>query len=295
MSARRGASRTLGAVMAGAALGATGAGGTALLLYSGQGFLRAAGLLVSSTIMALAAGLWAGAPEPGDDVRTAPRWAALVVMLLVGGAFAAFWTGREAVRTHPVGGASAVLLVLALPAYAAGALLAALQARDRAETDGTAGIGPAAAAGAALGVLAAMSFLIQTLEAHGLYFAATAAVTAAALLDRGATTGRERDMRDHVAIITGAGHAGQLGFAIARRFIAAGARVVITSRSGDLEELARQLGDDERVAAVHADLLDDAALQRVLDTARERFGRVDSVINTAGGLTLVRTLAQTSD
>jgi len=283
--------RAPGALIAGIALGATAAGGTALLLYSGSGFLRAAGLLISSTIMALAAGLWAGAPEDDERVAPGPRWFALVIMLLIGGVFAGLWTARDTLRDHPVGGAAAVLLVLALPAYTAGALLAALHAREPDSRSG--GVGAAAAAGGALGVLFAMSFLIRTLDANSLYYAAAVLVSVASLLDRGPATSRH-NMRPHVAIITGVGSAGQLGFALAQRFLREGARVVITSRSESIHELAATLGT-AHVAAVQADLLDDAALQRVLDTARDRFGGVDSVIHAAGGLTLIRDVAHTAD
>jgi hypothetical protein len=84
--------RNLAALAAGLTLGATAAAGTALLLYTGQGFLRAAGLLVSSTIMAVAAGVWAGGPDPqqaGAPVQSRGRWVLLIVSLLAGGVFAA--------------------------------------------------------------------------------------------------------------------------------------------------------------------------------------------------------------
>lgn len=62
--------RTFAALIVGMALGATGAGGTALLLYTGQGFLRAAGLLVASTIMAVGAGVWAGGYDRAHTGRS---------------------------------------------------------------------------------------------------------------------------------------------------------------------------------------------------------------------------------
>ena len=87
MTAARARGRTLAALAAGVTLGAAASAGTALLLYTGQGFLRAAGLLVSSTLMAIAAGLWAGAPEPGSArmVRTRVRWMGFIVALIAGG------------------------------------------------------------------------------------------------------------------------------------------------------------------------------------------------------------------
>ena len=294
------ARRTLAALAAGLALGGTMAAGNALLLYTGQGFLRAAGLLISSTIMAVAAGVWAGAPDPHGPARSVEsrgRWILAIVSLALGGAFAAFWVMRPDVREAAAGGALAVLLVLALPAYAAGALLLALHARERLplRPQDTGSVAAAGTAGTALGVLLATTILIQNLEAWGVFIAGAGLLILAAALEwqrAGARTGA-RDMTDHVAIITGVGSAGQVGYAIAARFIAAGARVVVTDRSPEVAELARSLGDADAVTGVQADLLVDEDVARIVSTARDRFGRVDSLINVAGGLSVMGSIAGT--
>jgi NAD(P)-dependent dehydrogenase (short-subunit alcohol dehydrogenase family) len=291
--------RALAAVLVGLALGAMAAGGTALLLYTGSGFLKAAGLLVSSTIMAVAAGLWAGAPDgSGAPVRTRGRWIAAIASMLIGGFFAALWSGREPLRALAIGGALAVLLVLALPAYAAGSLLAGLHARDRARLPRLApgGVAAGATAGAALGVLLGTTVLIQTLEPFGVYYAAAAVLSFASLLDwrpgpRPLRNGGP-EMVGHIVLITGVGARGQLGFAVARRFLDAGARVVITSRSDAAESLAAELGDG--VLGVRADLLVDDDVARLFDIVAERFGRLDALINIAGGLTVSGSIEQTS-
>jgi NAD(P)-dependent dehydrogenase (short-subunit alcohol dehydrogenase family) len=297
------ARRTLAALAAGMALGAAMAAGNALLLYTGQGFLRAAGLLVSSTIMALAAGVWAGAPEGGHAgggaaVESRGRWLLMIAALFIGGAFAAFWFGRPDLRDAAAGGALAVLLVLGFPAYSAGALLVALHARERAglkpRESGSAAA--AAVAGAAFGVLLATTILIQNLEAYGIFYAGAALLTLASVLEwrpagdhAGAT-----DMTDHVAIITGVGSAGQVGYAVAARFLAAGARVVVTGRSSEVEALARSLGDEDAVVGVQADLLVEDDVARIMTAARQHFGRADSLVNVAGGLSVTGSISETT-
>jgi NAD(P)-dependent dehydrogenase (short-subunit alcohol dehydrogenase family) len=294
--------RSLAALAAGATLGAVAAAGIALLLYTGQGFLRAAGLLVSSTIMAVAAGLWAGGPDPEAPhapVQSRGRWVALIVALLAGGVFTALWGARAPLRELALGGALAVLLVLALPAYAAGALIVALHSRERAAAraeggDGAAGsVGAMATAGAAIGVLLATTVLIQNLEAYGIYYAAAGVLTLASLLEWQRTTGAG-SMNDHVALITGVGDSGQVGYAVAERFLQAGARVVVTDIGGDVEALAGGLGPESRVAAVRGDLTRDDDIAAVISLVRDRFGRLDSLINVAGGLTLMRPVADTT-
>jgi NAD(P)-dependent dehydrogenase (short-subunit alcohol dehydrogenase family) len=296
--------------LVGATLGVTVAAGNALLLYTGQGFLRAAGLLVSSAMMAVAAGVWAGTPEVPEDVPASSRarWIALVLALLAGGAFTALWGSRPALRELPVGGAFAVLLVLAVPAYAAGTLLVGLYVRDGggaagsrnpAGLDGSSSVAAAALAGAAIGVLLATTVLIQRIEPWGIYYGGAALLTAAALMEwRTSAHGHrkaEMDMRDYVVIITGAGDRGQLGFAIARLFAGAGARLALTGRSPDVEELADELGGDGGMAfGIAADLTDARAIERLMHAVRERYGRVDVLVNTAGGLSVTGPVAETS-
>jgi NAD(P)-dependent dehydrogenase (short-subunit alcohol dehydrogenase family) len=290
--------RGIAALAAGATIGATTAAGTALLLYTGQGFLRAVGLLISSTIMAVAAGVWAGAPDDrGAAVQTRARWAAVVVALLAGGAFAAVWMTRGPLRELAFGGALAVLLVLALPAYAAGALLAGIYAREQqglARSEGG-GIAAMSLAGAALGVLLATTVLIQNLEPYGIYYGAAGVLILLSVIEqRARTDSGVTDMRNHVAIITGVGSSGQLGFAVARRFLDAGARVLVTGISPEVEGLGRLLADDGRVIAVRADLTRDDDVDRLLAVVLERFGRLDSLINVAGGLSVMKSVADTT-
>lgn len=87
-------------------------------------------------------------------------------------------------------------------------------------------------------------------------------------------------LNGQTAVITGGAQG--LGFAIAQRFIAEGARVVL----GDLnleatEEAAARLGSDVAVA-VRTDVTSAADVDALVAVAIERFGGLDVMVNNAG-------------
>jgi 3-oxoacyl-[acyl-carrier protein] reductase len=85
-------------------------------------------------------------------------------------------------------------------------------------------------------------------------------------------------LTDRVYLVTG-GSKG-LGFATAAALVAEGARVVLTGRSGEaVESAAAELG----AVGVACDNADPATPDRLLDVARERFGRVDGLLLSVGG------------
>ena len=85
---------------------------------------------------------------------------------------------------------------------------------------------------------------------------------------------------DRVAVVTGA--SGVLGGAIAQGLAAAGARVgLLARRRSPLEALAESLGD--RSIVLEADVLDVAQLERARTAVLDRWGRVDVLVNAAGG------------
>jgi NAD(P)-dependent dehydrogenase (short-subunit alcohol dehydrogenase family) len=297
MTAAHARGRTLAALAVGITLGSAASAGIALLLYTGQGFLRATGLLVSSTMMAVAAGLWGGAPEPAaaSQVSTRGRWVALIAALAGGGLACTLWGVRPPLRDLAWGGAIAVLLALALPAYAAGTLLAGLHARDR--PHGSGALAAAATAGSAFGILLAATVLIPNLEPYGIYYGGAALLAFVSIFDRGRTRAPAAggmDMNDRVVIVTGAADQGQLGYLIARRFLDAGARVVISARSAALEDSAASLEPFGDVLAVRADLGRDDDVSRLIAATRERFGRLDALINVAGGLSVIASVEDTT-
>jgi 3-oxoacyl-[acyl-carrier protein] reductase len=93
-----------------------------------------------------------------------------------------------------------------------------------------------------------------------------------------------------VAVVTGASSG--LGDAYARALAAAGARVVVTARRAELvDALAREL---PQAVAVVGDVADPAHAERVVGAAMSAFGRLDALINNAGGVR-DRTLLKMTD
>jgi 3-oxoacyl-[acyl-carrier protein] reductase len=85
------------------------------------------------------------------------------------------------------------------------------------------------------------------------------------------------------AIVTGAGSAEGIGFAIARKLLAAGAHVAITSTTERIQERARELdASGKRVLAFVADLTQETAAQKLVETVLQRSGRIDILVNNAG-------------
>ena len=101
-------------------------------------------------------------------------------------------------------------------------------------------------------------------------------------------------MNGKVAMVTGVGARGQVGYAIAQRLLRAGAHVIITGRGPVVEELAAELAAEGDVTAVIADLLSDDDVDRLVTSARDRYGRLDALINVAGGLSVIKPIAETS-
>ncbi|MEV7285999.1 SDR family oxidoreductase [Streptomyces sp. NPDC093252] len=87
-------------------------------------------------------------------------------------------------------------------------------------------------------------------------------------------------LKDRVYIVTGATRG--LGNAVARELVADGAKVVVTGRDErTAAEAARALGPN--AAGVAADNADPGAAERLIATARERFGGLDGVLVSVGG------------
>lgn len=86
-----------------------------------------------------------------------------------------------------------------------------------------------------------------------------------------------------VAVITGAGKG--IGAGIARAFAEAGADVVLAARTeSDLHQVAEDIiAMGRRALVVPTDVLDFAQLQQLVDASMADFGRIDIVVNNAGG------------
>ena len=87
-------------------------------------------------------------------------------------------------------------------------------------------------------------------------------------------------LQDKVVLVTGGGSG--LGRAMGERFLALGAKLVITGRRKEvLEQTASELPGD--VLAVPCDVRDPAAVAALIDAAEARFGQVDVLVNNAAG------------
>ena len=99
-----------------------------------------------------------------------------------------------------------------------------------------------------------------------------------------------------VAIVTGVSGDGQVGQAVAKALAESGAALAICARSQDkvearAEEL-RQVGAS--VLAVAGSLTDEAQVRRLIDGAMKEYGRIDILVNLAGGLTRYKSAVEHS-
>ncbi len=105
-------------------------------------------------------------------------------------------------------------------------------------------------------------------------------------------------LKGQVALITGAGRPKGLGLAIATRLAAEGVRIVLHDRgaiageiapahgvgvTSDLEAAAAGLrASGAEVLTVTGELLNEAAMQAIVEAADQAFGRLDILVNNAG-------------
>ncbi len=89
-------------------------------------------------------------------------------------------------------------------------------------------------------------------------------------------------IENKVTIISGA--SGGLGVTVSRAFYEAGATlVVLGSQLAGVQELAASLGSPERILPLAANLTDPAGAAEIVQATLARFGRVDILLNLAGG------------
>ena len=86
------------------------------------------------------------------------------------------------------------------------------------------------------------------------------------------------DMTGKVAIVSGGGKG--VGLGITKRFLEAGADVVICGRSAP--ETLPRVGDKEAIFVV-VDVKDVEQIQSCVNLTVEKFGRLDTLVNNAGG------------
>lgn len=299
------------AMVAGGALSVAVEVGGSLLLYGGAGELRAGGALLAVALAALGAGYWAGRPD-GTEKGAPPstwKWFAAAASMVLAAAFAAWWLS-SAHRQHAGWQALAVIVLLGVPAYAVGGLLAVLQLRREVEQRPVRGgvMVPALAGGALAAVVTALVVPrvggVLTLFDCGLLLgllgatesrAGSGPLTGAA----GERTGERKGFMDNVVLVTGVGRRGQVGYAVARALLQAGAKVVVTNIHDSVRALAEDLGREvdapDRIVARTADLTRGFEAGQLVELAQKTFGRLDAVVNVAGGLSVIKPVTDTSD
>jgi NAD(P)-dependent dehydrogenase (short-subunit alcohol dehydrogenase family) len=86
---------------------------------------------------------------------------------------------------------------------------------------------------------------------------------------------------DKVAIVTGG--AGDLGFAIAEAYSAAGAFVVLVGRNlNNLEVAIKKLSNPHRAIVVTADVSDEEQVNAMVETVIKKYGCIDILVTAAG-------------
>src|SRR5206468_3753359 len=90
-------------------------------------------------------------------------------------------------------------------------------------------------------------------------------------------------LTDKVAIVTGAGRG--IGQAIALAFAEMGAHVVCAARTDkEIEATAARAGAfGQRALAIRCDVTDPSQIENVVRATMTEFGRVDLLVNNAGG------------
>ena len=94
-------------------------------------------------------------------------------------------------------------------------------------------------------------------------------------------------LQNRVAIITGVSHAGQVGFALASAFALEGAKLSISSRRAErVQSRVQELQSrGATVIGITADLTTEEGANRLIRETVEQYGRIDILVNLAGGLT----------
>ena len=83
------------------------------------------------------------------------------------------------------------------------------------------------------------------------------------------------------AIVTGGG--GTLGNTLVRTLAQAGSDVVVVTRSSPQDEIVEEIRElGRRAIALHADVSNEASVERMVERAIETFGKVDLLVNNAG-------------
>src|SRR5699024_8716469 len=88
-------------------------------------------------------------------------------------------------------------------------------------------------------------------------------------------------LHESVALITGGGSG--IGQAVAERYLAEGARVVITGRDQSrLDEVVKATSDPSRILGIAADARKASEMREAVETTVEHFGKLTTLVPNAG-------------
>lgn len=101
-------------------------------------------------------------------------------------------------------------------------------------------------------------------------------------------------LAERVVLVTGVSHDGQVGQSVAQALAERGARLAIAARSREqVDARAAELRTaGARVLALAVDLAAEDQVRQAVDRVVSEFGRVDVLINLAGGLTRYKPLVE---
>lgn len=101
------------------------------------------------------------------------------------------------------------------------------------------------------------------------------------------------EMKDKIVVVTGG--AGNLGTAAVKRFYGAGARVAVIDRERDMvtSVFGDEIPEGDYCLYVAGNLLDEASVAEMTQKIMDRFGRIDVLINIAGGFSMGPPLHET--
>nr|WP_298410763.1 L-iditol 2-dehydrogenase [uncultured Halomonas sp.] len=91
-------------------------------------------------------------------------------------------------------------------------------------------------------------------------------------------------LSEKVAVVTGGARG--IGLAIARRYLAEGAKVIVAdidkgAIEDAVERLQNEVGGSERVMGAHLDVCDQASIDGLVKAVIQRFGGIDILVNNA--------------
>jgi len=150
-----------------------------LLLYAGEGLLRATTLLLATLLGAFSLGLWSAPRWEGDRTVAAirRRWLLALLAYAVGASTTAAWTMLGGLASSGFTRGLGLALLAGGPMYGSGVVLGALSGGAIAPA---VSIGAAAAAGAAFGVVATGWILVPYLTPLSMYAVTLVALTGGA-------------------------------------------------------------------------------------------------------------------